>query len=142
MVKSSLNIDLDIDYKILKDVPVNQIQALYKSINWKEKTEETLNDYLLKSIVVITAWDKELLVGIARATTNASREVTIWDVAVRPEYQKKGIGSKIMKCMLTILDDLGVPVVTLYADPGKEQFYEKFSFVPHKSKLMAMIRKN
>lgn len=142
MLEKPLNIDTDINYIILKDVPVEQIQALYRSINWKEKTEEILNDYLQKSLVVITAWHNEMLIGIARATTNTAREVTIWDVAVRPQYQKKGIGSKIMKCMLTILDDLGVPVVTLYADPGKEQFYEKFGFVPHKSKLMAMIRNN
>ena len=142
MDSSSLKNVVNITYKTSKDVPLPQIRALYKSIDWKDKTDETLHEYILRSLVVVSAWDGDFLVGIARATTTASKEVTIWDVAVRPQYQKRGIGSKIMKCMLTILDDYGVPVVTLYADPGKEYFYEKFGFVPHKTRLMAMIRNN
>ncbi|MEW5819525.1 MAG: GNAT family N-acetyltransferase [Cyanobacteriota bacterium] len=140
MDKSGLKKEINITYKVEKNLPIKQIQSLYKSINWKEKTKETLDEYLEKSIVVISAWHNNWLIGIARATTTSSKEVIIWDVAVRPQYQKMGIGSKIMKCMLTILDDYGVPVVTLYADPGTENFYEKFGFVPHKTRLLAMTR--
>lgn len=142
MDKSTFTKEVNITYKIIKDVPIDQIQSLYRSIDWKEKTHETLGDYIEKSLAVISAWDDQLMVGIARATRVSVGQITIWDVAVRPEYQKMGIGSKIMKCMLTILDDYGVPVVTLYADSGKEYFYERFGFVPHKTKLMAMIRNN
>ena len=142
MDKSEFIKEVNITYKIIKDVPIDQVQSLYRLIGWKEKTHETLGDYIKKSLVVISAWDGRLMVGIARATRVSVGQITIWDVAVRPEYQKMGIGSKIMKCMLTILDDYGVPVVTLYADSGKEYFYERFGFVPHKTKLMAMIRNN
>lgn len=132
---------LNITYKTTKEIPIESIQELYVSINWKEKDFETISDYLERSIVVISAWDCDKLIGIARATESCSGEVIIWDVAVKPNYQRKGIGSKIMKCLLTILDDYAVPVVTLYADPGKEIFYEKFGFTPHETKTLAMIRK-
>lgn len=142
MDKSTLKKEINIHFKATKDLPLEQIQALYKSINWNEKTHKTLGEYIEKSIAIVSAWDANLLVGIARASITTAKEVIIWDVAVRPEYQNRGIGSKIMKCLLTILDDYGVPVVTLYADPGKENFYEQFGFVPHKTRLMAMIRNN
>jgi GNAT superfamily N-acetyltransferase len=130
----------NIQFKATKNINIKQIQDLYCSIDWKEKDVSTMKDYLDRSIAVISVWKDDFLIGIARATISSSKEVTIWDVAVRPEYQKKGIGSKIMKCMLTILDDYAIPVVTLYADIGKEGFYEKFGFVAHKTRTLAMIR--
>lgn len=142
MDKSSFKKDVTLTYKTTKNIPIEQIQELYRSINWKEKDFETIGEYLEKSLVVISVWDGNSLIGLARATTSSTREITIWDVAVRPTYQNKGIGSKIMKCMLTILDDYGIPVVTLYADTGKENFYEKFGFIPHKTRILAMIRNN
>jgi predicted N-acetyltransferase YhbS len=131
----------NITFSISKDVNSSDIRDLYKSIDWKEKDDDIISKYLERSLVIVTARDNDLLVGIARATVSQVGEITIWDVAVRPEYQKMGVGSKIMKCILTILDDYAIPVVTLYAESGKESFYEKFGFVPHKTRTFAMIRR-
>ena len=46
-------------------------------------------------------------------------------MAVVPEFQKQGIGARIMRA---ILDRLPGCNVILYASPGKEDFYRKLGF--------------
>lgn len=132
----------NLTYKTTKDIPIGYIQDLFKSIDWKEKDIKTISEYIKGSLVIISVWDNNYLVGLGRATTSLSKEITIWDVSVRPEYQKRGIGSKIMKSLLTILDDYAIPVVTLYAETANESFYKRFGFVPHKSRTYVMTRIN
>jgi GNAT superfamily N-acetyltransferase len=51
------------------------------------------------------------------------------DIIVQPEYQGKGIGSKILDSITKYVED-NTPIggrssVQLIAEPGKEGFYEK-----------------
>lgn len=65
------------------------------------------------------------LVGFGRAISDGAYQSAIYDVAVRPEYQGKGIGSLIVENILT---HLPTGNVILYASPGKEAFYETLGF--------------
>ena len=69
----------------------------------------------------ITARDGEKLVGCLRILTDGYFFGTITELLVLPEYQKKGIGSKLLQ-----LAKENTPT-TLYfgAQPGVEEFYEK-----------------
>ena len=49
----------------------------------------------------------------------------IYDVAVLPEYQGKGVGSKIIRHLINAAK---VDVIMLYAVPGKSKYYERFGF--------------
>jgi GNAT superfamily N-acetyltransferase len=49
------------------------------------------------SNLVVTAWDKEILVGISRALTDFCYSCYLSDLAVKKEYQKKGIGKELIK---------------------------------------------
>jgi GNAT superfamily N-acetyltransferase len=60
------------------------------------------------------------LIGFGRAISDGVYQAAIYDVAVIPEFQKKGIGTKITK---SILDALSQCNIILYASPGKEEFY-------------------
>jgi aralkylamine N-acetyltransferase len=64
------------------------------------------------------------------------RQAVIYDVAVLPEYQNKGIGSKIIEYLI---QSSTVDVIMLYANPGKETFYEKYGFRKMKT-AMAIMR--
>jgi ribosomal protein S18 acetylase RimI-like enzyme len=61
------------------------------------------------------------LIGFGRAISDGFYQAAIYDVAVLPEFQRKGIGTIIIK---KILERLSGCNVILYASPGKEAFYE------------------
>lgn len=48
------------------------------------------------SNLVVTAWDGDLLVGVARSITDFCYACYLSDLAVRMEYQKQGIGKELV----------------------------------------------
>jgi ribosomal protein S18 acetylase RimI-like enzyme len=62
----------------------------------------------------------KLLIGFGRAISDGAYQAAIYDVAVIPEFQGKGIGTAIVKHILAKLPHCNV---ILYAAPGKEAFY-------------------
>ena len=77
------------------------------------------------SQVVVFVFDEENLVGFGRAISDGEYQAAIYDVAVRPDCQGKGIGKMIVR---TIIEKIPNCNFILYASPGKEQFYEKENF--------------
>jgi len=77
------------------------------------------------SYTVIFAYDEDRLIGFGRAISDGSYEAAIYDVAVLPEYQGKGVGRVIVQ---TIIHNLPSCNVILFAAPGKEKFYKKLNF--------------
>lgn len=70
------------------------------------------------------------LVGVGRALADGTDCSYICDVAVHPDFQGKGIGKEIVLKLVAFSE--GHKKIILYANPGKEKFYEKLGF-----KLMA-----
>ena len=65
------------------------------------------------------------LVGFARCTGDGVFEATVWDVAVHPLYQGSGLGSQLMVYVLEALEAMGTERVSLFADPGVVNFYQR-----------------
>jgi ribosomal protein S18 acetylase RimI-like enzyme len=73
------------------------------------------------SHTTVFAFSGGKMVGFGRAISDGIYQAALYDVAVVPECQGKGIGAQIVKALL-----FRVPTcnVILYASPGKEGFYE------------------
>lgn len=81
-----------------------------------EKTQEALAKTLN-----IAAYDDKLLVGCLRILSDGYYFGTITELLVLPEYQKKGIGSELLR-----LAKKNTPTMLYFgAQAGVEQFYEK-----------------
>ena len=65
------------------------------------------------------------LIGFGRAISDGAYQAAIYDCAVLPEFQGKGIGKIILKSILSRISNCNV---ILYATPGKEGFYQKLGF--------------
>lgn len=78
-----------------------------------------------KSYAVCAAYSGDKLVGFGRALSDGQYQSAIYDMAVLPEYQHKGVGSAIMKALLAQLPRGNI---ILYVEPGIEAFYRKFGF--------------
>lgn len=69
----------------------------------------------------ITAYDGDLLVGCLRILSDGVYFGTISELLVLPAYQKKGIGSRLLR-----LAKEHAPTMLFFgAQPGAEAFYEK-----------------
>lgn len=79
------------------------------------------------SQVVAFAWDGEKLIGAGRALCDHVAWCVIFDVAVDPSYQGKGVGAALIH---QISSAAATPNVMLKAVPGKEPFYAKLGFEP------------
>ena len=91
----------------------------------KNRDPEKLEMAFRNSLLKVFAFHGEKLVGAGRALSDGVWRAAIYDVAVLPEYQGKGIGSTIIR---HLIDSANVEVIMLYAAPGKEEFYEQFGF--------------
>jgi aralkylamine N-acetyltransferase len=75
--------------------------------------------------VVCFAKDRLQLIAAARALTDGEYHATIYDLVVDPNYQRQGIGTRLMT---ELLGRLPVWRVLLVADPKVQPFYRRLGF--------------
>ncbi len=89
-------------YSNKKKISYKQLFELYKSVGWATKKDKLPKRKLISktyknSQIVISVWDKKELVGAVRALTDKITNGVIFGLVVKPEYQKHGIGEKLVK---------------------------------------------
>ena len=88
------------------------------------------------SHTVVFVRDGGRLVGFGRAISDGVYQAAIYDVAVVPEFQGKGLGRAIMTSILSRLPHCNI---ILYASVGKEGFYRSLGMRAMKTG-MALFR--
>jgi GNAT superfamily N-acetyltransferase len=81
--------------------------------------------------LVITAWDGQKLIGIARCLTDFVYITYLADLAVDEDYQKRGIGKQLIKEVKKSTAD--VCSITLLAAPQAVDYYGHIGFQVHPS---------
>lgn len=77
------------------------------------------------SHTTVFVYENTTLLGFGRAISDGEYQGAIYDVAVLPEAQGKGVGRIIIE---TIQNRLPNCNLILYATPGMEGFYKKLGF--------------
>lgn len=77
------------------------------------------------SHTTVFIYEDAQIIGFGRALSDGEYQGAIYDVAVLPEAQGKGVGKIIMQ---TIFDRLPNCNLILYATPGMEGFYKSIGF--------------
>ena len=77
------------------------------------------------SHTTVFIYEESQLIGFGRAISDGEYQGAIYDIAVLPEAQGKGVGRIIIQA---ILDKLPTCNFILYATPGMEEFYKKLGF--------------
>jgi ribosomal protein S18 acetylase RimI-like enzyme len=98
---------------------------------------ETHRQAFEASHTTVFAYDGDTLVGFGRAISDGMYQAAVYDCAVLPECQGRGVGTRIVD---EILSRLPTCNVILYAAPGKEGFYEKLGFRRMKTGMARFIR--
>ena len=86
-----------------------------------EQTELAMKHTLFR----VSVYDKDNVIAMARMIGDLGLNYYIKDVVVKPEYQKKGIGTDIF--------------VELCAVPDKISFYEQFGFEANEAQRLKIM---
>jgi ribosomal protein S18 acetylase RimI-like enzyme len=125
------------------DLDLYQLQALLnKSAFWAMGREiEDLKIAIDRSEPVVSAWDEEKLIGFARATSDGIYRATIWDVVIDCDYQRLGLGRKLVEIVLA--HPCMQRVERIYLTTTHQQsFYERLGFVANSSTTMRLDQSN
>lgn len=118
----------------------SQVEDLFLSVNWLSgKYPDRLMKALLNSSTVITAWDGDILVGLARVLDDKAMMAYINYVLVRPSYQGQRIATNMLNIIKEKYKDF-LYIEVMLEDKGKLPFYERNGFKEMCDGTGALIR--
>jgi predicted N-acetyltransferase YhbS len=85
---------------------------------------------LKEANLVLTAWDEALLVGISRSITDWVYCTYLSDLAVRADYQGRGIGKELVRLTREATPQA---TVILLAAPQAVDYYPRIGMTRHES---------
>ena len=86
---------------------------------------------VLNADIMMTAWDGDLLVGVARSVTDFAYCCYLSDLAVDKDYQRRGIGAALMDRTQELI--AGDAKLILLSAPQAEEYYPRHGFARHDS---------
>ncbi len=122
------------------DVDLHKLQALFtRSAFWAiDRRIEDLQIAIDRSDPVISVWDNLNLIGFARATSDGVYRATIWDVTIDCDYQRQGLGRKLVETVLAHPCMQRVERVYL-STTHQQTFYERLGFICNSSTTMVRV---
>jgi len=119
-----------IQYRTGNALDLEQVIELYEASTLGERRpiqdRPRFSGMLKNANLVITAWDGDLLVGIARSLTDFNHFTYLADLAVRVSHQKRGIGKELVR--LTQVHSGPETNILLLAAPAAEKYYSRIGF--------------
>ena len=121
---------MNIVFKDNKKIKQQNLQALYKDVEWYAYTKELnqLQQALENSLYVLTAWDGEQLIGLIRIVGDGLTILYIQDILVLNSHQNQGIATELMNRVLEKYKDVRQKVLLTEEAPDVRHFYEKNGF--------------
>lgn len=124
----------DDSFVVTNTIPVQAFCQLRAAVHFQPLTESQAERVLAHTTAVIAIRHGDRYVGVTRILFDYGTDAYLTDVIVHPDYQGKGIGGLLVKNALAYLQahvQPGVKIAcSLYANPGKEPFYETYGFQP------------
>lgn len=117
------------EYHITSENPpkASELMKLFVQTNWaKRRSIEGVRSMLAKTEVFIAIHDEEKLIAYGRAITDGIYRALIDDIVVDKDYQKRGLGGKIVSGLLEKLKE--TEDVFLNTGEHLEGFYKNYGF--------------
>ena len=130
-----------ITYRTGNALDLDQVIGLYRASTLGERRpvddRDRMGKMLLNANLVVSAWDGDLMVGIARSVSDFVYCTYLSDLAVRESHQRRGIGRELVERTRTAG---GSATVILLSAPKAVGYYPRIGFEPHPSAWMLPAR--
>lgn len=116
---------MKITYKTDVMPTVNDVAEVYDNSGLVRPTtdKERIAQMFDRSDLVVTAWNGDQLVGIARSLTDFCYCCYLSDLAVKKDYQHAGIGKQLVYLTKEVIGDQ--TMLLLLAAPSAMEYYPK-----------------
>lgn len=102
-----------------------------QSVGWGFPEKDVISTGLKHSLFSVCAEKDGKIIGYGRIVGDGAFTLYIQDIMVKPEYQRSGVGMKMMNEIMEYINEeypQGT-MVCLMSAKGKENFYKKFGFI-------------
>lgn len=125
----------EITYRLGNDLNLDDVVELLKAtslgVRRPIQDRNAIANMIHHGNLTVTAWDGQLLVGIARSLTDFSFVAYMSDLAVRESHQRRGIGRELIQRTRA---ELGPATkLVLLAAPAAVDYYPQLGFTQHPS---------
>ncbi len=125
---------MEIEYRTGQILTINQMIDLYTASTLSERRpiddRERMEAMLKNANLVVTAWDGEVPVGIARSMSDFVYATYLSDLAVRQSHQRQGIGRELIHRTRAAAPQANL---ILLAAPKAVDYYPHIGFEQHPS---------
>lgn len=108
----------------------NTILELYRSVGWTNYTNkpEMLKKSYENSLLILGAYEGDKLVGVLRTVGDGVSIVFVQDIIVLPEYQRRGIGTALIKTVMEHFSSVYQMELLTDNTPETISFYQSVGF--------------
>lgn len=134
-----------IEYHVNTVPDKKDLVELYTSVGWMSYVQNpaSLLAAVENSFIVITAWQQTELIGLIRGISDGQSILYLQDLLVKPNYQKRGIGSQLIQRVLARYPLIRQKMLLTDDTIKTRHFYEKQGFEScDQGDLVAFYREN
>lgn len=123
-------------------ISVDEFLEMVESVGWNTYSKEQIEKALKNTMYMVKAIVDGKLAGIGRVVGDYSIVCMLSDICVKPEFQGRGIGLKIVNELKRLIESNvkeGEKMqIELTPTAGNESFYEKSGFKYKPEKITGM----
>ena len=112
----------EIQYKIRPQLPDRDLNDLFAS-SWDSHAEREFGPLLAHSLTYVAAFDGSRLVGFVNVAWDGGVHGFILDTTVHREYQRRGIGTELMRRAAMVAAERELEWLHVDYEPHLDAFY-------------------
>lgn len=124
----------------MDSITVEEYLGIRDQVHWKKLLPEQAKKALTNSLYIVAAYDEDRLIGMGRIVGDGAVICYVQDLIVIPEYQHRGVGSKVLKSLISFVENLRMEnsqmMLCLMCAKGREGFYESNGFIARPNSLL------
>jgi GNAT superfamily N-acetyltransferase len=118
----------DVRYEADARLLPDEVNTAYAWVEWPQRETWRL-EAVNRSCIWFAARDLDgQLIGVARLQDDGGLDAAVWDLIVRPDRQRQGIGSTLLRMVLERCADRHL--VAVVSTPAAIDFFRGLGFVP------------
>jgi ribosomal protein S18 acetylase RimI-like enzyme len=127
------------DLQIIEKNPTaEEYNYIRKQVGWTGYELNEINIGLKATLYCVCIYKHNQIIAMGRVIGDGILVFYIQDIIVHPDYQRQGIGTKIMDKVMEYIrkNSVNNTIIGLMSAAGKEEFYMKYGFMKRPNEKM------